>query len=413
MKSSKKLENIIHQAMQYYAASKTPSTITPVFPEHIHIEPTNACNLRCVHCHHSSPGTHFTKKTGMMDFDLYKKIIDQIKDSSEQITLDSQGEPTNHPRFYDMVEYAKKAGLAVNVLTNATQLDNELSDKLIAIGLNRIVFSFDGSNAEVYEAVRRKSNYYSTLRNILNFMKCNHEAGHHTFVTLSMVKHSYTEKDIKPYQEYFGSLPVDAVFISPLFNLAGGSPLADERTVEALNVESANISRVCRVPWMNMSIGWDGQVCPCPLDYNEAHPVGDTNTQSLSDILNGEKMQKFRQCHLDHDYDWIEEQGALCASCNALFDPEYSEYDYLDMDEFLTRHIVRQAKVHLQENDTHVKQDDDFKKDSHYLKVVDELNRVEALLNAGENKREIPAKKLKAAELRETAIQGSIEVRLS
>ena len=44
------------------------------FPVHLGIEPTNACNLNCVFCarHEAKYGEY-----GYMDFEVYKKIIDE------------------------------------------------------------------------------------------------------------------------------------------------------------------------------------------------------------------------------------------------------------------------------------------------------------------------------------------------
>ena len=83
---------------------------SPFFPQHIHIEPTNACNLRCVHCHHHeiAPGRQVvTQPFGIMDMAVYRKVIDEIAPLKCSITLDLQGEPTLHPKLTEMVAYAK------------------------------------------------------------------------------------------------------------------------------------------------------------------------------------------------------------------------------------------------------------------------------------------------------------------
>jgi hypothetical protein len=99
------------------------------------------------------------------------------------------------------------------------------------------------------------------------------------------------------------------------------------------------------MPWVDMSINWDGTISACIIDYNESHVLGDANTTSLHDIWNGPGYRKFRQSHLSGDFDWIEKQGPLCASCSLIYDPAYQEYDLLDMKEFATNYIMRQADV--------------------------------------------------------------------
>jgi radical SAM protein with 4Fe4S-binding SPASM domain len=401
-----KFKKVVERAMEYSLYSKDPSTTISIFPAHVHIEPTNSCNLRCVHCHQSSPLTHFTKARGMMDFEVYKKIIDEIKDKSEQITLDSQGEPTTHPKIMEMIEYAKSAGLVVNMLTNGLRLTEEYAERLIELKMDRVVFSFEGSNEELHERVRRRSNYYETLRNILYLMKRNCETGKNIFICMSMIRHRYTDGDVDSYRSYFGSLPSDTIYVSPVHTMSGSSPLASEKDEHTQAHNSGKRGIVCRMPWTTLSIGWDGNVCPCTLDYNEAHPVGYVQDAPLSDILNSERMQRFRQCHLDGDYDWIEEQGSLCATCNVPHDPEYWEYDLLKTQEYNINLIARQAKVLLgadEDTGTYDPQNDD-----RYAFCVSELARVEEILatrETGTIAKE--AKRLRAAQLRDSAIEDN------
>lgn len=81
---------------------------------------------------------------------------------------------------------------------------------------------------------------------------------------------------------------------------------------------------ICKISWETIVVNWDGTISPpCPLDYNESHAVGDVHDDKLIDIWNSELFQKFRQCHLDHDFTWIEEQGELCSACNGRYFPDY------------------------------------------------------------------------------------------
>jgi len=64
------------------------------------IEPTNGCNLDCVMCY--SKG----RKEGIMDWQLYKKIIDEGVSMRRDlgVGLNFGGESLLHPKFSDMVE---------------------------------------------------------------------------------------------------------------------------------------------------------------------------------------------------------------------------------------------------------------------------------------------------------------------
>lgn len=338
-----KFGKIVERALDFYAASLNLTSQSDILPTHISIEPTNACNLRCIHCHHSMRGKGFDRKLGVMEWDTYAKVIDEVREYATYITLNLQGEPTLNKHVLQMVQYAKEAGLSVSLLTNATRLNRELATSLVEAELDRIVFSFEGSTKEVHEKVRRNSCYEQTLFNILNFLKINEENGHPTFVCMSMVESPLTMDDVPNYKKMFEQLPVNTIFVNPLLNLAGISPLADvESQNKTRQLEKSEIP-ICRMAWEVMPISWNGDVLACPVDVNEAHVVGNILEDSYANIWNSQKMQKFRQCHIDREYDWIEEQGPLCANCDCKF---MNEYDMRDLRSYVTQQVVRQAKIY-------------------------------------------------------------------
>lgn len=377
-KDNHQFRQIIKRAMEFYLYSKNFSEICPIFPDHVHLEPTNMCNLRCVHCHHSTRGTFFTKKIGIMKLEIFKKVIDEIKTVSSRITLNQQGEPTLHPNLLEMVEYAKNAGLSVSLLTNASKLKEEMSERLLDMELDRIVFSFEGSNKDIHEKVRRNSKYTKTLKNILYFIKRNSEKGRKTFICMSMVESSYTRDDVEDYKNYFNSLPINTIFVNPMLSMSGSTLTSHEIDMSQYDDVPKEDIPVCRLPWETVVVNWDGTVSACAVDYNEDHIVGNVSNEPLQQIWNSERMQRFRRCHIEKDYDWIEEQGSLCVPCNCRFNPEY---DLRDMDDFVVSYIERQAKVHapqLMDTDTSAEAEDISKKIS---KVNSEFERVSRLLD--------------------------------
>lgn len=140
-------------------------------PTRIWIEPTNACNLRCIMC----PSSISKKKKGFMELDPFKKIIDETEEFTYDIMLYLGGESLLHPDIVQMVEYTSRAGLICQLNTNTTLLTQELSSSLIKAGLSRIVFSFDGYNKETYEKIRVGANFDKTLSNIVEFLKLKQE----------------------------------------------------------------------------------------------------------------------------------------------------------------------------------------------------------------------------------------------
>ena len=92
------------------------------YPDIAAIEITNFCNQRCIICPHSN----MTRKKEHMRFEVFKKIIDEIRSYPQNITwLHVFGEPLLHPKVFDFVNYAKKSGLTIGFSTNCMLLDKE------------------------------------------------------------------------------------------------------------------------------------------------------------------------------------------------------------------------------------------------------------------------------------------------
>ena len=92
---------------------------------------------------------------GLMEIDLFKKLIDECKKHKPySIRISFRGEAFIHPNVFEMIDYAKKAGIKeVSSLTHGGMLDEDKFRKLIDIGLDWLTISFDGIG-ETYDKIR-------------------------------------------------------------------------------------------------------------------------------------------------------------------------------------------------------------------------------------------------------------------
>ena len=87
---------------------KRRKAIAGALPIRLWIETASCCNLRCVMCPNKSvPGSD----KGLMKLDLFKKIIDDAKDFISDAYLHHRGEPLMNPALFDMIRYARAAGV--------------------------------------------------------------------------------------------------------------------------------------------------------------------------------------------------------------------------------------------------------------------------------------------------------------
>ena len=118
----------------------------------LYIEPTNRCNLDCRTCMRHG----WEEPLGFMEFGLFEKIMADLRSFPERpgIFLGGFGEPLGHARIADMVAAAKQGGSEVELISNGILLDEAMTGRLVAAGLDRLWVSIDGASPASYADVR-------------------------------------------------------------------------------------------------------------------------------------------------------------------------------------------------------------------------------------------------------------------
>ena len=98
--------------------------------------------------------------------------------------------------------------------TNATKLNEEMSEKLIKSGLDIMIYSFDGGTKDTYEKMRPgrfgKNNFDDIYKNILNFSKIRKKLNSQLPRTkIQMILTDETRKVQKEYFELFKDIVDD------------------------------------------------------------------------------------------------------------------------------------------------------------------------------------------------------------
>ncbi len=89
---------------------------------HVHIDITNRCNLRCLHCYH--PFEEYAHQTEVT-LESLKTFIDEIYElGAFSITL-SGGEALLRKDFWEIVKYISKKGMLLSFFTNGISIQEE------------------------------------------------------------------------------------------------------------------------------------------------------------------------------------------------------------------------------------------------------------------------------------------------
>jgi len=259
------------------------------FPLHVDVEISSACDLNCPMCYTTTD--EFKKKVnlGLMDFELFKKIIDEcIKYNLYSIRISLRGEPFVHQNVYDMIKYAKSKGIKeVSSLTHGGRIDEEKFEQLIDLGLDWLTISFDGIG-ETYEKIRYPLKFSDMVKKIKNFQEIKKRRKVVKPVIKVQTVWPAISKNPKEFYDIFNSI-TDQV---------ASNPLIDYLSKDSDIIYEENFT--CPQLFQRLVIGSDGRVLLCANDEMSAHIIGNANEQSLYEIWHGDKLKKARESHIKH-----------------------------------------------------------------------------------------------------------------
>ena len=138
--------------------------LTKDVPIFAHIYLTRRCNLHCAKCR------VIERQSDELPFEEWKKIMDRMAEWGTAILTVQGGEAMIREDVYDILEYASKK-FSVTFFTNATLLDKEKIDKLIATGINNLGMSLDSLSAAKEAKMGRGSQAVQKVIETMEYMQ--------------------------------------------------------------------------------------------------------------------------------------------------------------------------------------------------------------------------------------------------
>ncbi len=151
----------------------------------LYIEPTARCNLSCTTCIRNT----WHEDMGEMEIGVFDSLIDQLKEfkSLETIMFGGFGEPTYHKDILYMIKEAKSLGVRVEMTTNGTLLDEEFIKGLFESKIDTLWVSFDGTDEEVFDEVRKGASFISVIDRMQIFKKLSSTYDHEIEIGIAFV----------------------------------------------------------------------------------------------------------------------------------------------------------------------------------------------------------------------------------
>ena len=274
----------------------------------VRIENSSKCNASCVIC----PREKMTRVKTTMPLDHFKYLVNQCKElGTDTISVFGFGEPLLDQTLIEKISYCTEQGLKTFITTNASLLNIDMTGLLLNAGLSHIRFSAHGTFDD-YEKVHVGLKFADAWCNIANFVYINENRFNHACkMDVSVIPmHGET---IESIIKFWGKIVDDITVWSP-HGWAGG------RSYRELKRRLKSCGRPSSGP---IQIQADGLIIPCCFLTNGEIILGDTNKNTIEEILKGEKYNELRERHKVGNL-----QGLPCEDCDQRYISEKSPLLY-------------------------------------------------------------------------------------
>lgn len=291
-------------------------------PFALHVFPSYFCDFKCCYCIHSLTESQLAKipiRRRFMNFDVFRNAIDGaclFQDRLKLINFAGHGEPLLNRDIAKMIAYAKEKNIAdkIELVTNANNLTEHVSDSLIEAGLDSLRISIQGVTKEKYQEVSRVKIDFDRLVDRIGYFYAHKKQ---CSVYIKIIDAALdTPGDEKRFMELFGGV-CDRIAVEHLVPTASGVDYSGLRESYRETQQGYEAGRVaaCPMPFYMMIVEPDGEVRTCCATR---FPVsaGNACASTLYDIWNGEALKEFWKMHLEGGRD----AHAVCRSCS---NPDY------------------------------------------------------------------------------------------
>lgn len=261
------------------------------------LDASEACNFRCSYCFRSTAGEEawgdYAIKRNHMGQDVFRLAVEQIKEFPEEIkkiSLSNHGEPLCNRNLPRMIRSIKAQGITckTSIHTNASLLDEEYALELARCGLDKIVVSLQGLDADSYRRVCGVEidydRFYQNLKHLYENKAPN------TIVNIKIIDVAVGNREEEFYQRF---APIaDAVFVEkmvPIWKNAG----MDTRPVKIINKfgEEFAYQQCCPRIFNTIVVTPDGDVYPCTQILSK-EKLGNIRERTLKELWNCEKRRE-------------------------------------------------------------------------------------------------------------------------
>lgn len=270
----------------------------------IRLEPTNICVLHCPRC---SCGTNADKrKKGFIDVEKYKELLNENYKNIILIRMDGNGEPTLHPRIFEMIKIAKSYGISVSMSSNLNTLLSADADAIINSGLDRLIVAIDGDTQLSYEKYRVGGNLAQVEKNLINIIKTRKQKGSiKPLIEVQFLDWGYNHNEICKVRDKTRTWDADKFeVIMPDW---------------AVNSTPKKKPKRCFWLWMVLTIDWELNYHSCTNAWTYKWPRTNYKDISVHKFWNSKMMINARKYNINKSVNEISSDFEChCSNCSDM-----------------------------------------------------------------------------------------------
>jgi len=311
--SLKKIFNAISLRISYLLSKILKTNLRFGFPLSISIEPTSICNLKCLEC--PTGLDKLTRYKGHIDFNLYKKTVDELSPYLINMILYFQGEPFINKDIFRLIEYASIVKKVFTISsTNGHFLDTDTSKKIVKSCLDKLIISIDGTSQEVYEKYRKNGNLETVIQGVKNIVSAKQKTKSKTpYIVIQFLVFKFNEHQIPEIKKLSKELGVDKLELksAQIYKFKNDTDFIPSNKKYSRYKKTENdtykikskLKNKCKRLWEASVITNTGEVLPCCFDKDAKYSFGNIKDETFGNINNNNKSLNFRKLLLTNRKD--------------------------------------------------------------------------------------------------------------
>jgi MoaA/NifB/PqqE/SkfB family radical SAM enzyme len=259
-----------------------------------------------------SPSTHLKIDRPDLTMQLAGALFEEIASADDlRLVLGGVGDPLLHPRLFEMVDEAHRAGIgAIALETDLLGVEPAVIDQLADSPLDVISVNFPAALAPTYQAIMGVDGFKSAMENLARLISRRQSNGRGTpLVIPTFVKTAGNLAEMEAWYDHWVRVLGCAV-------ISGPSDFAGEISDVSIAQMEPPRRKACARLARRLTVLCDGRIVSCEQDIMGRQSFGRIGENSIQSVWTGAMTELSR----DHAAgDW--QRHPLCGTCKEWHRP--------------------------------------------------------------------------------------------